>query len=75
MEWSSKIAASAQRWADTCSFRHTGADVPYGENIAWGGFTYCVDPFPLWYDNEVKLWRKGMGFNEKTGVKGWGVRG
>ena len=34
LRWSNALAATAQAWAQQCSFSHSGNG--YGENIAWG---------------------------------------
>jgi uncharacterized protein YkwD len=39
LEWSTEVEKSAQKWADTCSFKHSGV-IGLGENIAWGYFNY-----------------------------------
>ena len=72
LTWSSKLAAYAQRWADTlkakgCLFGHSGG--PYGENLG-AGTEGVLDPeatVAMWYD-EVKLYRfPDGGFSMKTG--------
>ena len=35
MTWSAEIAASAQQWANSCSFSHQSQS-GYGENLVWG---------------------------------------
>ncbi|TNN63873.1 Cysteine-rich venom protein pseudecin [Liparis tanakae] len=67
MSWNDEAAANAQRWADTCSFSHSGSNLRdisiggCGENIfmstdkeAWSSAVQD------WYD-EVKNWRYGVG--------------
>ena len=72
LAWSQKVAASAQKWADTlrdrgCQFAHSGG--VYGENLAAGtqGIMDAAAVVGMWYD-EVKHFnfRRG-GFSMKTG--------
>ncbi len=49
--WSATLAASAQAWADTCTWAHSGSI--YGENMA--GASYVMTPTQvvnLWYSEE-----------------------
>ena len=45
--WSGAVAASAQAWANTCTWGHPGGH-PYGENIA-GGHVDQVAAAQAWY--------------------------
>ncbi len=72
LTWSGKLAAYAQKWADTlkakgCMFGHSGGN--YGENLA-AGTQGVLDPeatVAMWYD-EIKLYRfPNGGFSMKTG--------
>jgi uncharacterized protein YkwD len=72
LEWSPKIAASAQKWADAlrdrgCMLGHSGGQ--YGENLAaaTAGTMDAAAVVAMWYD-ELKHYpfRKG-GFSMKTG--------
>jgi pathogenesis-related protein 1 len=62
LEWSSELAAYAQRWADSlamrdCAFEHRPhypGRKNYGENIFWGSDSYvAVDASRSWY-NEIE---------------------
>jgi uncharacterized protein YkwD len=73
LTWSTKLAAIAQKWADTlkakgCVFGHSG-DQTYGENLA-AGTAGALDPegtVAMWYD-EIKLYKfPAGGFSMKTG--------
>jgi len=72
LRWSGKLAASAQKWANTlrdrgCALGHSGG--PHGENLAAGtsGTLDASAVVGMWYD-EVKhyAFRTG-GFSMKTG--------
>ena len=72
LTWSTKLAAYAQKWADTlkakgCAFGHSGG--PYGENLA-AGTEGVLDPeatVAMWYD-EIKLYKfPDGGFSMQTG--------
>ena len=72
LRWSPKVAASAERWAQTlqrkgCALQHSGG--PYGENLA-GGTHGAMTPdavVEMWYA-EVKGYAfKRGGFSPKTG--------
>jgi hypothetical protein len=73
LKWSSKLAASAQSWANTirdrgCALGHSG-NPSYGENLA-AGTSGMLDPNAvtgMWYD-EVKHFNFRLGgFSMKTG--------
>jgi uncharacterized protein YkwD len=70
--WSTKLAAAAQKWADSlrdqgCAFGHSGG--PYGENLA-AGTIGALDPastVTYWYD-EIKHYKfPDGGFSPTTG--------
>lgn len=72
LTWSTKLAAYAQKWADTlkakgCAFGHSGGQ--YGENLA-AGTEGVLDPeatVAMWYD-EIKLYKfPDGGFSMETG--------
>jgi uncharacterized protein YkwD len=72
LTWSTKLAAYAQKWADSlrakgCAFGHSGG--PYGENLA-AGTEGVLDPeatVAMWYD-EIKLYKfPDGGFSAQTG--------
>jgi pathogenesis-related protein 1 len=72
LSWSPKVAASAQKWANTirdrgCALGHSGGQ--YGENLAAGtqGTLDERSIVAMWYD-EVKRYSFGSGaFSMKTG--------
>src|SRR5262249_36883048 len=72
LAWSPKVAASAQKWANTirdrgCALGHSGGQ--YGENLAAGtqGTLDERSIVAMWYD-EVKRYSFGSGsFSMKTG--------
>jgi uncharacterized protein YkwD len=72
LTWSSKVAASARKWADSlrsrgCMLQHSGGQ--YGENLAAGtaGTLDAARVVGMWYD-EVKHYSfKSGGFSMKTG--------
>jgi hypothetical protein len=53
LAWSGAVAASAQAWANTCTWGHPG-DHPYGENIA-GGHVDQVAAAQAWYSEVDKV--------------------
>jgi uncharacterized protein YkwD len=62
--WSETVAASAQRWADTCPSGHSGS----GENITWAN--YVVESPKVvkgWYDEERLYDYNNPGFSKDTG--------
>jgi pathogenesis-related protein 1 len=72
LSWSPKVAASAQKWANTlrdrgCMLGHSGGQ--YGENLAAGteGAMDAAQVVGMWYE-EIKRYsfRRG-GFSMKTG--------
>lgn len=72
LSWSPKLAAAAQKWADSlraqgCKFGHSGGQ--YGENLA-AGTEGVLDPeatVAMWYD-EIKLYKfPDGGFSMQTG--------
>ena len=72
LTWSPKLAAAAQKWADSlrdqgCKFGHSGGQ--YGENLA-AGTAGVLDPeatVAMWYD-EIKQYRfPDGGFSMQTG--------
>ncbi len=72
LTWSTKLAAYAQKWADSleakgCAFGHSGG--PYGENLA-AGTEGVLDPeatVAMWYD-EIKQYKfPDGGFSMQTG--------
>jgi uncharacterized protein YkwD len=72
LEWSSKVAASAQKWADTlrsrgCAFAHSGGQ--YGENLAAGtaGTMSPESVVGMWYDEGKHYSFRSGGFSMKTG--------
>ncbi|CAD6187616.1 unnamed protein product [Caenorhabditis auriculariae] len=50
--WSEELAASAQRHADTCDFRHSRGRVNVGENIWAAPYSNYSDAISIWF-NEV----------------------
>jgi uncharacterized protein YkwD len=72
LTWSPKLAAVAQKWADTlkakgCSFGHSGGQ--YGENLA-AGTDGVLDPegvVAMWYDEIAKYKFPNGGFSMTTG--------
>jgi uncharacterized protein YkwD len=71
--WSKKLAASAQRWADTlkrrdCAFEHT-PNARYGENLAAGtsGMMDAERVVGMWYDEVSSFDFEKGGFSAKTG--------
>src|SRR5258707_15304116 len=72
LSWSAKVAASAQRWANSirdrgCALGHSGG--PYGENLAAGtsGMLDAAAVVGMWYD-EIKHFNfRSGGFSMKTG--------
>ena len=64
--WSATVAASAQAYADTCPFNHSGSG--YGENLAWASYdqgrTGAVD---AWYNEEPLYDYDNPGFSSETG--------
>jgi uncharacterized protein YkwD len=72
LAWSPKLAAVAQKWADTlrdkgCAFGHSGGQ--YGENLA-AGTEGVLDPeatVKMWYDEIAKYRFPDGGFSMETG--------
>jgi uncharacterized protein YkwD len=71
LEWSKKIAASAQKWAghlhQICALQHSGGQ--YGENLA-AGTSGMLDEnrvVSMWYDESKHYNYKSGGFSMKTG--------
>ncbi|MEP6865833.1 MAG: CAP domain-containing protein [Deltaproteobacteria bacterium] len=72
LRWSPKLAAVAQKWADTlrdkgCAFGHSGGQ--YGENLA-AGTEGVLDPeatVKMWYDEIAKYRFPDGGFSMETG--------
>jgi uncharacterized protein YkwD len=72
LTWSPKLAAVAQKWADTlrdkgCAFGHSGGQ--YGENLA-AGTEGVLDPeatVKMWYDEIAKYKFPNGGFSMETG--------
>jgi uncharacterized protein YkwD len=72
LTWSPKLAAVAQKWADTlrdkgCAFGHSGGQ--YGENLA-AGTEGVLDPeatVKMWYDEIAKYRFPDGGFSMETG--------
>ncbi|PAV86717.1 hypothetical protein WR25_18081 [Diploscapter pachys] len=52
--WSDELAASAQRHADTCDFRHSRGRVNVGENIWAAPYSNYSDAISIWF-NEARL--------------------
>ncbi|VDN20838.1 unnamed protein product [Cylicostephanus goldi] len=48
--WSDELAASAQRHANTCDFRHSKGRVNVGENIWAAPYSNYSDAITLWFD-------------------------
>ncbi|HEX7699976.1 MAG TPA: CAP domain-containing protein [Kofleriaceae bacterium] len=72
LTWSPKLAAVAQKWADSlrdqgCKFGHSGGQ--YGENLA-AGTAGVLDPeatVKMWYDEIAKYKFPDGGFSMETG--------
>uniref|UniRef100_A0A8C2X161 ShKT domain-containing protein n=1 Tax=Cyclopterus lumpus TaxID=8103 RepID=A0A8C2X161_CYCLU len=61
MSWSNEAAANAQRWANTCSMKHSPDTSGCGENLYMSSFKNTwSNAVQSWYD-EVKDWRYGVG--------------
>ncbi|GAB4814577.1 hypothetical protein N2152v2_001623 [Parachlorella kessleri] len=56
LQWSVGLAQSAQAWANTCTFAHSGG--PYGENLMSYGVASCASAVEGWA-SEVSLWPPG----------------
>ena len=65
VKWSSTVAASAQQWADTCIWKHSGG--PYGENMAQGGFSSAEEVVEYWYEEIADYDFNNPGFSMSTG--------
>jgi len=72
LRWSAKIAASAQRWANTlrdrgCPLAHSSGQ--YGENLAAGtpGMLAAASVVALWYEEVKRYSFASGGFSMKTG--------
>jgi hypothetical protein len=50
--WNEELAASAQRHADTCDFRHSRGRMNVGENIWAAPYSNYSDAMSIWF-NEV----------------------
>ena len=73
LAWSSKLAASAQTWANTirdrgCALGHSG-NPRYGENLAAGtsGMLDANAVVGMWYDESKHFNFRSGGFSMKTG--------
>ncbi|GLC41081.1 hypothetical protein PLESTF_001078000 [Pleodorina starrii] len=64
LEWSERLRAEAQAWADNCWFEHS--QTPFGENLALGhpDITTAIDG---WYSEVSKYNFNNPGFNSSTG--------
>uniref|UniRef100_A0A674NU13 ShKT domain-containing protein n=1 Tax=Takifugu rubripes TaxID=31033 RepID=A0A674NU13_TAKRU len=61
MSWNSEAADNAQKWANTCSMKHSPDTSGCGENLYMSSQKNSwSDAIQLWYD-EVKDWRYGVG--------------
>jgi uncharacterized protein YkwD len=72
LKWSAKVAASAQKWADTlrgkgCALQHSGGR--YGENLAAGttGLLDAAGVTGMWYGESKKYSFHHPGFSMSTG--------
>ena len=72
LSWSAKLAAVAQRWANSlrdrgCAFGHSGGS--YGENLAAGtsGTLDAESVVKMWYDEVAQYRFPDGGFSMKTG--------
>ena len=72
LKWSTKVAASAQKWADQlhargCGLVHSGG--AYGENLAAGtaGTLDAAAIVGMWYDEGKRYSFGSGGFSMKTG--------
>jgi len=72
LQWSAKVAASAQRWANNirdrgCALGHSGGQ--YGENLAAGtsGMLDAAAVVGMWYDELKHFNFRSGGFSMKTG--------
>ncbi|KAI9318708.1 CAP domain-containing protein [Dichotomocladium elegans] len=64
LKWDKKLEKYAQRWANKCTFQHTGG--PYGENLAMG-YGNWKGAIAGWY-NEVDAYDYNHpGFSSSTG--------
>ncbi len=53
LKWNATVAASAQSWANQCTWSHPGGH-PYGENLAAGSIGYDAPGLvPMWIDEHV----------------------
>jgi uncharacterized protein YkwD len=73
LQWSAKVAASAQAWANSirdrgCALGHSG-NGKYGENLAAGtsGMLDANAVVGMWYDEVKKFNFRSGGFSMKTG--------
>ncbi|MCU1282690.1 MAG: hypothetical protein JWM53_6236 [bacterium] len=71
LAWSPKVAASAQKWANTiadrgCALGHSGGQ--YGENLAAGtsGTLDAAGVVGMWYDENKQFSFRSGGFSMKT---------
>uniref|UniRef100_A0A3Q4N6F0 Cysteine-rich venom protein-like n=1 Tax=Neolamprologus brichardi TaxID=32507 RepID=A0A3Q4N6F0_NEOBR len=61
MNWSNEAEANAQRWANTCSMKHSPATSGCGENLYYSSFQNTwSNAIQSWY-NEVKDFSYGVG--------------
>ncbi|CAJ0941238.1 unnamed protein product, partial [Mesorhabditis belari] len=54
--WSEELAASAQRHADTCDFRHSRGRVNVGENIWAAPYANYSDAISIWFNEVHNPW-------------------
>ncbi|CAJ0578582.1 unnamed protein product, partial [Mesorhabditis spiculigera] len=54
--WSEELAASAQRHADTCDFRHSRGRVNVGENIWAAPYSNYSDAISIWFNEVHNPW-------------------
>jgi len=68
LTWSAQLAASAQQWANGCTFSHQ-AKSGYGENLFWGtaGAYSSKDAVANWYGEIAAYNFAAPGFGQKTG--------
>jgi len=68
LKWSAQIAASAQAWANGCTFSHQ-ANSGYGENLFWGtaGAYSPQVAVANWYGEVAAYDFAAPGFGQKTG--------
>ncbi|MEO8668133.1 MAG: CAP domain-containing protein, partial [Bauldia sp.] len=66
LTWSAGVAASAQHWADACSFSHQGG-TGLGENLAWGTGVTGGGAVDMWYGEVADYDFANPGFSGSTG--------